>query len=70
MKKLLATLCAILVLCMFSMDASAKGKKGDVHAEGYSKQGETISKDPIRVKPPNDKPKRETGKRARHNPNW
>jgi len=70
MKKLLAILCTILALFVFSMDASAKSKKGDVNAEGYSKQGATRSKGHIRVKPPDDKPKRETGKRARHNPNW
>jgi len=70
MKKFLAILCAVSVLSMFSMDASAKGKKGDVNAEGYSKEGEARSKGNIRVKPSDDKPKRETGKRIRHKPNW
>ena len=70
MNKFLTILCAVLALFMFSVDASAKGKKGDVNAEGYSKEGESRSKGHIRVKPPDDKPKRETGKRIRHNPNW
>ena len=70
MKKLFVILCAILAFLALAMDASAKGKKGDVNAEGYSKEGETRSKGHIRVKPQDDRPKREAGKRVRHNPNW